>query len=134
MSFCNIKNLKEGDLFSDLTDAQKMEADFSAEVAIQIIKKRTELNMTQKQFAEYAHVSQAMVSRWESGENNFSIQNLMKLFSLLGLKLVIFDTRAVDSPVFHTVSSEKGVWNCSSTPNSMWKEHAYAETSFAPVL
>ena len=70
----------EDDLFKDLSEEEKAEADMMAEIAMQIHNKRIEMNMNQSQFAEYNGVSQAMVSKWESGEYNFSVCASSELF------------------------------------------------------
>lgn len=53
----------------------------------EIITQRIERGMTQKQFAEFMEVSQSMVSKWEKGECNFTLQSLVKIASKLGLSL-----------------------------------------------
>ena len=79
----------EEDLFEALNEEEKAEADMMAEIAMQIHNKRIEMNMNQSQFAEYNGVSQAMVSKWESGEYNFSVCALAKIFRRLELSFVI---------------------------------------------
>ena len=69
-----------------------------AEIALCIHEKRISLNMTQREFAEFEGVSQTMVSKWESGEYNFSIGNLARIMASLGMKLEI-------SPVQELVSA-----------------------------
>ena len=41
--------------------------------------------MNQKQFASFMGVSQAMISKWESGEYNFTINTLNEICDKLGL-------------------------------------------------
>ena len=43
-----------------------------AVVAAVILKKRISLGMNQKEFASYMGVSQGMISKWESGNYNFT--------------------------------------------------------------
>ena len=45
--------------------------------------------MTQKEFAEHVQVSQAMVSKWEGGDYNFSIKSLAELAEKLDMDLHI---------------------------------------------
>ena len=68
-----------------------------AEIAIHIHEKRISMNMTQKDFAEFTGVSQTMVSKWESGEYNFTVGNLSRLMVTLGLKLEIVSIPALAS-------------------------------------
>ena len=41
--------------------------------------------MSQKQFAQFMGVSQAMVSKWESGDCNFTIETIAKICDKLDL-------------------------------------------------
>lgn len=62
-------------------------ADISSNIAFSIIKYRHEHGMTQKQLAEKTKVTQAMVSKWENGDYNFTIESLAKLCVQLGMQL-----------------------------------------------
>lgn len=77
-------------LFEDCVDisdviSSKCMSDLSSSIA----GKRLDLGLTQKQFAEYVHVSQAMVSKWEGGDYNFSIKGLAELAERLGMDLQV---------------------------------------------
>ena len=50
-----------------------------------LITSRVEKSMSQKQFAEFMGVSQAMVSKWESGDYNFTVSSIAKICEKLGL-------------------------------------------------
>lgn len=50
-----------------------------AVVAAVILKKRISLGMNQKEFASYMGVSQGMISKWESGNYNFTIDSLCEI-------------------------------------------------------
>ena len=54
-------------------------------ISVEIELRRHEMKMTQKQFAEYMGVSQGMISKWESGEYNFTIETLYSICEKLGL-------------------------------------------------
>lgn len=58
-----------------------------AKISAKIEKRRQEMNMTQKEFAEYMNVSQGMVSKWESREYNFTIRSLNEICEKLHLSL-----------------------------------------------
>ncbi len=60
-----------------------------ADASAAIIRKRLELGMSQKEFAEHMGVSQGMVSKWESGDYNFSIETLADVCERLGLAFTI---------------------------------------------
>jgi transcriptional regulator with XRE-family HTH domain len=59
-----------------------------AAISAMIERHRKELGMNQKQFAEYMGVSQGMVSKWESGEYNFTIETLNEICGKINLKFV----------------------------------------------
>lgn len=50
-----------------------------------LICSRIEKSMNQKQFAQFMGVSQAMVSKWESGDCNFTIETIARICDKLGL-------------------------------------------------
>lgn len=50
-----------------------------AKISMFLFKYRREHNMTQKEFAKMMGVSQGMVSKWESAEYNFTIENIAQI-------------------------------------------------------
>ena len=58
-----------------------------AKISAKIEKCRQNMNMTQKEFAEYMNVSQGMISKWESREYNFTIKSLNEICEKLHLSL-----------------------------------------------
>lgn len=60
-----------------------------AKISARIERCRLDLGMTQKEFADYMGVTQAMVSKWESREYNFTIHSLNEICQKLGLALSI---------------------------------------------
>lgn len=56
-------------------------------IAAEISLHRQKLHMSQKELAEKLNVSQALVSRWEKGECNFTLSTLVKICSALDLKM-----------------------------------------------
>lgn len=60
-----------------------------AKISAVIAKRRIEMNMNQKQFAEFVGVSQSMVSKWESEDYNFTVESLAKICERLNLSLDI---------------------------------------------
>lgn len=69
---------------SDVTASKQL-----AKISAIITSSRIEKGMNQKQFAEFAGVSQSMVSKWESGEYNFTVETLAKICEKLNLDLEI---------------------------------------------
>lgn len=98
-----------------LTLADVVAAKLQAKIAVAIVRKRLELGMTQKEFAEKMQVSQGMVSKWESEDYNFTIESLAQIAEKLDLQLDISLT--TESEKYKKLgqkrsSSEwKGNWN-----------------------
>ncbi len=69
--------------FVDKSDV--MSAKALGRISAQITKKRAELGMNQSRFADYMNVSQAMISKWESGDYNFTITTIAQIFAKLNL-------------------------------------------------
>jgi len=84
-----IINAKTVDFFNELTQEEKAEAELKASIAMAIHDKRIAMKMNQQEFAEMNQVSQTMVSKWESGEYNFTISNLSKILTALGIKIML---------------------------------------------
>lgn len=58
--------------------------DILVDIAMRFINYRVDNNLSQKQLAEKLGVSQTMVSKYESGEYNISIGQLVKVCNKLG--------------------------------------------------
>lgn len=56
-------------------------------IAAEISIKRQEMKMNQKQFSEFMGVSQGLVSKWESGESNFTLSTLVNIASKLNIEI-----------------------------------------------
>lgn len=64
---------------SYLTPSEQLANRKLGRIASEIEMWRLNHNMTQKDFAKFMGVSQVMVSKWESGEYNFSIKTLANI-------------------------------------------------------
>lgn len=84
--------------FGDLTDLLSLfedsisttdiiSSDCLANISSAIVKKRIELNLSQKEFAEKLNISQSMVSKWESSDYNFTIKTLAEIAVKLNMQL-----------------------------------------------
>lgn len=60
---------------------------FCGMIGAEIVMKRRNMGMNQKEFAEYMGVSQGLVSRWEHGETNFTLESLVKISAKLGFEM-----------------------------------------------
>lgn len=77
-------------LFGENISAADINASrYLGEISAAIVKKRMELNMTQKEFAKHIKVSQGMISKWEGGDYNFSIKSLAELAEKLDMELYV---------------------------------------------
>lgn len=77
-------------LFSDtLNPSDVLAAKAMSSASKSITKERVRLNLTQSQFAEKLHVKQSLISRWESGQCNFSIQKLSEIAAELDMNLIV---------------------------------------------
>ena len=56
-------------------------------IAIAVVEYRMEHKLSQKMLAEQLNISQAMVSKYESGDYNISLKSLVELFDRLGLNV-----------------------------------------------
>jgi len=70
-----------------LSEEERRTAAFIAEIAVSIQTKRKVAGLTQKELAEKLGVTQAMVSRWENGEENFTAATLAKISAALNTPL-----------------------------------------------
>lgn len=77
-------------LFEDkITLADINASKYLGKISAAIVQRRIELKMTQKEFATYVDVSQGMVSKWESGDYNFTVKGLTELAEKLNMELGI---------------------------------------------
>ena len=74
-------------LIDALSEDERKAADFIALIARSIQEQRRIQGLTQKQLAEKLGVTQAMISQWENGEENFTVATLARISSALGLPL-----------------------------------------------
>ena len=75
-------------LIDSISDEERRAAEYIASIALNIQEQRRAQGLTQKQLADKLGVSQAMVSQWENGEENFTVATLVKISSALGLQLI----------------------------------------------
>lgn len=82
-----MSNIETSTLFSDMFTKEEMSASrFRSIFSAAIIAKRAALNKSQKEFAELLGVTQGQISKWESGEYNFSVDKLNEIACKLGEK------------------------------------------------
>ena len=81
-------------MFKELPDKEKNEIDLKGKISAAILNKRYELEMKQSEFAKYMGVSQSMISKWESGEYNFSCESIAQL-DKIGIELTVNDKNLI---------------------------------------
>lgn len=74
-------------LFSSLSSDRKRFLKVMVLISATIRKTRKSMNLSQKEFAELMNVTQAMVSKWESGHYNFSMETVVRIYDKLHLPL-----------------------------------------------
>jgi len=78
---------KESTWLSDyLSQEESIIAKYIGQIASIIQRQRKEKGYTQQELASKLGVSQVMVSRWENGEENFTIATLAKISAALGIE------------------------------------------------
>lgn len=88
-------------LFADvLSPADVLSAKLMGQISSAITKERLDLNLTQKEFASHIDAAQSLVSRWERGDYNFSINKIAEIASKLDL-----DVNITMSHLEHSVST-----------------------------
>lgn len=82
----------------------------------EIVAQRVKRNMSQKQFAEFMGVSQGMVSKWERGDCNFTLQSLVHIATKLDIPVRSpFRTPRSARPTSGKVADFPGKWNTLSS-------------------
>lgn len=128
--------MKLCDYFSDnLSEADIKKAHYLSEIASAITSARVALRMTQTEFAKYMDVTQGMVSKWENGDYNFTVEKLVDIFSKLNLDLdirVLSCTSIQDSGHSKIVTlypNKESSWRTYNQDSSQSSKFAYTSTS-----
>lgn len=78
------------DLFrKTVTPEEVIRAMLDAKISSDITRIRIARGLSQKDFAEQIGVTQGLVSRWESGDSNYTIATLAKIAAACGLDIRI---------------------------------------------
>lgn len=56
-------------------------------IASEITIKRHEAGLSQKEFAKLVGVTQGLVSKWEAGDNNYTLSTLVKISKVLNIEM-----------------------------------------------
>jgi ribosome-binding protein aMBF1 (putative translation factor) len=74
-----------------LTEEEKTEIDLISDIIIQIIKKRQELGISQRDLEKLTGIKQEAICRIETKKNTPQLDTLIKLMKPLGLKLSVVE-------------------------------------------
>lgn len=104
-----MKTISIFDLLPALSEADLLASKLKVRVSDAIINNRKNAGLNQKQYAELIGVSQAMISKWESGHYNFSIESLSLIATKLNLKIEINleSIKQITKSVYNEYSSFK---------------------------
>lgn len=98
------------EIFDDIDEEAKQEFELSnilVDIACKIINFRIDNDMTQKDLASKLDITQAMVSKLESGEYNPSIEFLFKISKKLGWKFELtFEENHTDGFIQYNIEKE----------------------------
>lgn len=99
------------DIFDEIDEETKQEfelSDILVDIACKIINYRLDNNITQKELADRLNITQAMVSKLESGEYNPSIEFLFKIASKLDWKFqLIIEENHTDELLQYNIEGEQ---------------------------
>lgn len=103
------------DIFNDVDEETKQEFELSnmlVDIACKIINYRLDNDMTQKDLANKLEITQAMVSKLESGEYNPSIEFLFKISKKLDWKFELtFEENHSDVLIQYNMEKEQELLN-----------------------
>lgn len=103
------------DIFNDVDEETKLEFELSnmlVDIACKIINYRLDNDMTQKDLANKLEITQAMVSKLESGEYNPSIEFLFKISKKLDWKFELtFEENHSDVLIQYNMEKEQELLN-----------------------
>ena len=75
-------------LFSEtLTPADILSAKLISQFSNAITSERLKMNMSQKDFATYIGATQSLISRWECGDYNFTLNKIAEIAAKLDLNI-----------------------------------------------
>jgi len=79
---------KESAWLSDyVSQEESITYKYIAQIAAAIQRQRKARGYTQQELANKLGVSQVMISRWENGDENFTVATLAKISAALGMEL-----------------------------------------------
>nr|WP_300828035.1 helix-turn-helix transcriptional regulator [uncultured Oscillibacter sp.] len=74
-------------LTKGLSDEELLMTSIQSDIAAEIASARITKGLSQKELADALGVSQALVSRWENGDSNFTLQTLVRIALKLDIEM-----------------------------------------------
>ena len=105
------------EIFKNLSKADVYEIKAKSKLSGQLTIKRKDLGMNQKDFAKFLGVSQGMVSKWESGNYNFTFRTAAEVCEKIGYT---FEVNIQEESALAS-QSVKAFGYCSVNPAPLWK-------------
>ena len=133
----NISNFEKllTSLTENISDEELLLSTLQSDIAATITSTRNAKGLSQKDLADALDVSQSLVSRWESGDANFTLQTLVKIAMTLDIKMrsPYYPDRL---PRFQTVGHvvtlpmDSDIFRSMTSPNQVWGMQAENEDTF----
>lgn len=119
----NIEALLDA-LSAGLSDEELLLTTLQADIAATIAAKRIFSDLSQKELADELQVSQSLVSKWESGETNYTLETLVKL--ALKLNIEIRSPFVSERPSRHdkgenVIPFPSNQWSTAGSSGSSWR-------------
>lgn len=107
------------ELVPDRPTNHKFKTKLLFDISSKILDYRLKKNMSQKALADFFGVTQGMISKWESCEYNFSIEQVCKISEKLSLtpKIEFFDTGNSSPTMWKNMGDESSTDVVKKSPN-----------------
>lgn len=100
-----------------LNDEETTLSALQSMIAAEITGRRIDMNLTQKDLAHLLNVSQSTLSKWESGETNFTLSTLVSIATKLDIELqspfVSAPPKAYFAPFSNVIAINHNSWTTS---------------------
>ncbi len=110
-------------LSETMSDEELLLSVIQADISTTIASKRVSLGLSQKDFANALDVSQSQVSKWESGDSNFTLETLVRISLKLGIEMrspFIPDRLPRYKLSGNIVTIPPARWTSATSGNSAW--------------
>ena len=109
-------------LTANVPDEEIVLGTFQALIAAEISMKRQDLGLSQKDLAKLMGVSQGLVSRWERGDTNYTLETLCRIAVKLGIPMQpIYVPRPSATRTYHATDN---ITPISAAPS--WYSYSHA--------